>query len=90
MIIYPIQIENEPQLMRLISTIVKSTVKEMNPEKKKAPLMSKQDCYHTKGVGRVLVDRAITNGTLPLHCIEGRACIKTKDFEEWLSKDVSL
>jgi len=84
--IYPIQIDNEPQLMRLISAIVKATVQEIAPEKKKAPLMSKQDCYNTKGVGRALVDRAITNGTLPLHFIEGRACIKAKEFDDWLSK----
>ncbi|HZK93116.1 MAG TPA: hypothetical protein VFC67_02830 [Prolixibacteraceae bacterium] len=82
--IYPIQIDNEPQLLRIIKEIAKEVVKELQPEKKLA-LMSKNDCYKALG-GRSLIDKAIKSGKLKLHCIEGRVCIKTKEFDEWLSK----
>jgi len=80
---YPIQIDNEPQLMRLIAEIAKAVIKEMKPEKP-PPLMSKQDAY--KIVSRLIVDRAIKNGNLKLHSLEGRIFIKTKDFEDWINR----
>lgn len=81
---FPIQIENEPQLLRMIKEIAKEVVKELQPEKKPA-LMSKNDCYKAVG-GRTIINKAIESGNLKEHCIEGRICFKTIEFENWLNK----
>jgi len=81
---YPIQIENEPAMLRLIQKVVRVTLKEQQPEKT-ARLMSKNDCYKAVG-GRTIINKAIESGTLKEHCIEGRVCFKTIEFENWLNK----
>jgi hypothetical protein len=80
---FPILIENEPHLARLIRTVAKEVVAEITPVKT-TPLMSKQECYDE--VGRVLVDRAIKNGNLKVHSIEGRVVIKRQEFNKWIEK----
>lgn len=81
---YPIQIENEPELLRLIQMVVRVTLEEQKPAKRTI-LISKNDCYKAVG-GRSLVDKAIASGNLKEHCIEGRVCFKTVEFENWLNK----
>lgn len=82
---YPIQIENEPQLSRLMHQMVKAIIKEVKPEKKQI-LMSMAECERTKGVSRNMIKSALANGNLKLHCIEGSVRIKTIDFENWQNK----
>jgi len=80
---YPIIIEDEPHLCRLIRQIAKEVAKELPG--KEPPLMTKQDCYNE--VGRRMTDEAIASGALKLSAVQGRVKIKRIDFINWINNE---
>ena len=79
---FPIVIEDQPALQRIIRDIARQVVKEVDPTRK--PIMSKKDCYDL--VGKKLVDRAIKLGHLKQVMISERVCIRRKQFDNWIEK----
>lgn len=79
---YPVLIENEPHLCRLIRQIAKEVKKELTP--KESPLMTKQECY--KQIGRRLTDELISSNKLKISVIQGREKIKRTNFNELIEK----
>lgn len=81
---YPIIIDNEPELCRLIRDIFKQAVKD--PASELPEFMSRQDCYKHRRIGRRIVDDAISSGALKLTVVERRLRIKRNDFLNWINK----
>ena len=73
---YPVLIENEPHLCRLIRQIAREVKKELPV--KESPYMSKQDCY--REIGRRITDELISTGKLKVTTIQGRVRIRRSDF----------
>ena len=81
---YPIIIDNEPELCRLIRDIFQQVVKD--PASDLPVFMSQRQCYSKDGISKDMVRNAIKKGELKLSVIGGKTGIKRNDFLNWINK----
>lgn len=85
---FPLVIEDLPQLRRMVRSIAREVATEVHsvvaPQGGKNLFMTKQECYREAG-SRLLVDRAILSGSLPVRTKEGRRGILRQEFAAWVS-----
>ena len=81
---YPLIIENEPELCRLLRRIFQEVTKD--PAADLPVLMSIRACCRINGVSYYMVKAALAKGELKLTNIGGKAGIKRNDFINWINK----
>ena len=81
---YPLIIENEPELCRLMRAIFEEVTKDQTADL--PVLMSIRACCRVKGVSYDMVKTALGKGELKLTNIGGKAGIKRSDFLNWINK----
>ena len=82
---YPILIENEPHLMRLIQQVVKATIKESNPEKK-AYSLKRSELEGFTGLSYRTNQEAINSGSLKGFKKGNSTRYKMTEIELYLNK----
>jgi hypothetical protein len=81
---YPLIIENEPELCRLMRKIFIEVTKDTTEDL--PVLMSIRACCRVKGVSYDMVKTALNKGELKLSKMGGKTGIKRTDFLNWINK----